>query len=142
MSFNIINFKYSDAELFSQALKIRTKVFVEEQNVPEELEYDGFDDFSNHYLLYYNDYPIAAARVRKTDYGLKLERFAVLKKYRSKGIGKILLEYIIKETDENSLLYLHSQVTAMDFYSRNGFVVYGDAFYEADIKHSKMILKR
>ncbi len=138
----IFPFRFGDSAKMNSALEIRRLVFVIEQNVPPDLEYDGEDNHCNQYLLYLDNIPVATARCRTTEKGIKLERFAVLKEFRSQGVGRILLDYIINETDKNNLLYLHSQESAMSFYSRNGFVKCGDAFYEASIKHYEMMLVR
>src|SRR5580700_3660286 len=65
---------------------IRREVFVGEQNCPPELEWE-FEDESNHFLATIGGEPGGACRWRKTDKGYKLERFAVLKKFRGKGVG-------------------------------------------------------
>ena len=58
--------------------KIRTTVFIEEQNVPEELEWDEYDDTSTHFLAYYNDTPVGTARLLKDGH---IGRMAILKDY-------------------------------------------------------------
>ena len=74
-----------------------------------------------------------------TENGIKLERFAVLKDFRSKGIGKEIVNFILSEISSNNTIYLHAQEAVVDFYKKLGFKVSGDKFYEADILHSKMI---
>ena len=61
---------------------IREKVFVEEQNVSKEEEYDEFELASTHLLASIDKKPVGTCRIRKTKSGVKLERFAVLKNYR------------------------------------------------------------
>jgi predicted GNAT family N-acyltransferase len=126
--------------LFHIALNIRREVFVEEQQIDSTLEFDGLDIKCIHYLGYVEDIPVATARIRTTNDGLKLERFAVLINYRNKGIGKLLLEKIIKdELTKPKKIYLNSQITALRFYKNNGFKVVGQKFYEAGIEHYKML---
>lgn len=139
MDIDIISFSFTEKELFKQAFRIRTVVFTEEQNVPPSLEYDGEDENCTHFLLFLNKNPIATARIRKVCEGIKLERFAVLKDFRNQQIGKILLNYICDFVSENNLLWLNSQEPAVDFYRRHGFTIIGESFYEAGIKHYKMV---
>ena len=138
----IVKFKRKERpDLAEKSHRIRSIVFVEEQFVDPELEYDEFDDSANHYLLYYNDIPIATARWRQTKNGIKLERFATLKEYRNKGIGGNLVNYILKEVIPlKKTIYLNSQLKAVSLYERFGFVKEGEIFKEAEIEHFAMRL--
>jgi predicted GNAT family N-acyltransferase len=121
------------------AFSIRRKVFVQEQNVDPELEYDEHETEATHYLAFYNDIPIGTARWRKTTNGIKLERFAVLPDYRNKGIGDALVQKVLEDVlPLNLTVYLHSQLRACSLYQRNGFVKEGDLFFEAGMEHYKM----
>jgi len=122
-----------------KALEIRKKVFVEEQGVDPRLEYDAHDVEANHYLVLLDNQPVGAARWRKTEYGIKLERFAVLPEYRNKGMGEKLLERIMKDVKPlRKKIYLHAQLRAVPYYERAGFVKQGETFFEADIEHCYM----
>ncbi|MFH2142985.1 MAG: GNAT family N-acetyltransferase [Bacteroidota bacterium] len=139
----IISFNFSDNDNFKIALEIRNEVFVSEQNVDPNLEFDGFDQVSTHYLAIYKNIPVATARWRETDEGIKLERFAVLKDNRNKGFAKILLDQIIKDVSfRKKKIYLNSQTYVVGFYEKFGFEKIGDIFLEANIEHYKMIYKR
>ncbi|MFC2107673.1 GNAT family N-acetyltransferase [Bacteroidota bacterium] len=134
--------KPTHPELARQAFQVRNIVFVEEQMVDPALEYDEFEDIATHYLLYYNDIPVVTARWRKTDKGIKLERFATLKEYRFKKLGDAILGKILSDVKEFDLpVYLHSQLKAVSFYERRGFVKEGEIFVEADIEHYMMKLR-
>jgi len=140
--YNILRFDNSNNELFKKAINIRTSVFVDELNIDPELECDKFDKIAHHYLLLENDIPMATSRWRETSKGIKLERFAVLKESRGKGIGTILLKEVLKDVIPLSkLIYLHSQHTAVNLYLKNGFEIIGQAFEEARIKHFYMEYK-
>ena len=76
----------SGADLES-VFNIREAVFVKEQEVPQEEEYDDFEESSTHFLAMVGNEPAGTARWRTTDKGIKLERFAVLKSFRGKGVG-------------------------------------------------------
>lgn len=132
-------FRTFDQELAKAAFRIREAVFVEEQNVDRAEEYDEFEDEAIHFLAYYNEVPVATARWRNTSKGIKLERFAVLKSYRGKGIGEAVLEAVLKDVPKNKgEIYLHAQVSALGFYEKNNFTKSGDLFEEANIQHYKM----
>ena len=121
------------------AFEIRRKVFVDEQHCPAELEYQN-DDVSTHFLAKCNGVPCGAARWRKTENGIKLERFAVLPEYRGKGVGAHLVKAVLADISGNeSKIYLNSQVSAMDFYIAFGFKPVGERFEEAGIMHQQML---
>ena len=137
----IKRFGFEDKELAEKAFQIRRKVFVEEQGVDPALEYDHEQE-SHHYLMLLGEKPIGAARWRETPGGIKLERFAVLKEYRNRGLGEIILREVIKDVvPSGKKIYLHSQLKAVPFYERNGFVKMGDPFTEAGMKHYCMEYK-
>lgn len=125
--------------------QIRKKVFVEEQNVPESEEYDEFENTARHFLAFFLKHPAGTARWRFTDKGVKLERFAVLKEFRGKGVGHALVQEVLKDIKNHpdyhgQLIYLHAQTTAVPLYSKSGFQPVGEMFLECDIEHFKMIL--
>ena len=93
-SLSVFNFKKSDEKSFQLARSIREIVFVIEQEVDEAEEFDEFEDESIHYLLMLNDKAIATARWRIIGEKTKLERFAMLKEYRNKGYGTLILSLI------------------------------------------------
>ena len=131
--------KAADAAELEMVFAIRRKVFVEEQNCPPELEWE-FEDESAHFLARYEGEPAGAARWRQTDKGYKLERFAVLKEYRGKGVGPALVKTVLQDLPkEASYIYLHAQVQAMNLYAKAGFKAQGALFEEAGIQHYKMV---
>ena len=120
--------------------KIRKKVFVEEQNCDPKDEYE-FEEESTHYLLSEKNIPLATARYRKTENGIKMERFAVLKAERGKGYGLKILQQMILDLSHSKLTkYLHAQVQVVKFYEKVGFKKIGKKFDEVCIMHYKMIL--
>jgi predicted GNAT family N-acyltransferase len=76
---------------YEEALLIRRKVFVEEQQVPLNLEFDDKEMTSYHFLTYSADRPVAAGRMRVTGSCIKFERIATLREFRGQGAGKNLL---------------------------------------------------
>jgi predicted GNAT family N-acyltransferase len=137
-SITIMKFNFGDPEL-QKAFEIRRKVFVDEQHCPPDLEYEN-DDNSTHFLAQYNGVPCGAARWRKTENGIKLERFAVLPDFRGKGIGTHLVKAVLDDIPATSgKVYLNSQLSAMHFYIPLGFNPIGEQFEEAGIMHQQMI---
>ncbi len=136
--FEIKRFSFRDNELAEIANGIRKKVFVEEQGVDPNLEYDHEEE-SHHYLLLLGEKPLATARWRETEKGIKLERFAVIPGFRNRGIGEIILKELLHDVIPlEKPIYLHSQVRAVPFYERNGFHMVGGQFTEAGIDHFLM----
>lgn len=132
---------YLDKDI-KEAFSIRRKVFVEGMNIPVEIELDKYDKIAHQIIAYADEIPAGTARWRKTKEGMKLERFAVLPKFRLLGIGKALAEYILKTLKNEKNIYLNSQHTAIGFYEKLGFYKKGKSFKEAGILHQKMFLKK
>lgn len=138
----IYSFNTVDKEKAELAFSIRNEVFVEEQKVSREEEYDEFEDAATHYLVYNNGRAAGTCRWRFTNYGIKLERFAVKISERNNGIGSLLVSTVLNDVrDFGKLIYLHSQVSAMGLYAKAGFKPEGDLFYEANIPHYKMVFR-
>jgi predicted GNAT family N-acyltransferase len=134
-------FNFSDSDLAKQAFEIRRRVFVEEEGVDPNLEYDHEEE-AHHYLLLLGGKALATARWRETEKGIKLERFAVLPEFRNRGLGGIILKEVINDVSPlGKTIYLHSQLRAVPFYERHGFVKEGDVFYEAGMGHHFMKLR-
>lgn len=119
--------------------QIRTEVFVREQEVPEDLEWDGLDATSRHLLALVGREPVGTGRLADTG---KIGRMAVLSTYRGLGIGERLLAELIRLAVESGRhhVYLHAQVHAAGFYARQGFRAEGEDFMEAGIAHRRMTL--
>ncbi|MCK4705668.1 MAG: GNAT family N-acetyltransferase [Gammaproteobacteria bacterium] len=120
-----------------ELIQIRTSVFVEEQHVPTELEWDEFDEQSTHFLALLNDKPIATARLKPDG---QIGRMAVIKKYRKKGIGTKLLSAATLHARNNgyNMIYLHAQKQAISFYRKFNFICNGIEFLDANILHQAM----
>jgi predicted GNAT family N-acyltransferase len=118
---------------------IRGKVFIEEQNVPREIEWDDHDDTATHFLLTSNTVALGCGRMLPDG---KIGRMAVLPEHRGMGLGRQLLDYIVEYALRNGIsrLYLHAQTHALDFYLAAGFQSFGEEFHEAGIPHAAMEL--
>jgi predicted GNAT family N-acyltransferase len=132
----------SDSKSLDEIFRIRTIVFVEEQNCPPVLEWEN-EDVSHHFLASYFGKPAGACRWRATEKGFKLERFAVLPSFRGKGIAQKMIATILNDLPiDANYIYLHAQLDAMPLYKKFSFVAEGDQFEEAGIQHFKMVLKK
>jgi predicted GNAT family N-acyltransferase len=131
--------KVTQPAQLEQVFAIRREVSVVEQHCPPELEWE-FEEESTHFMALANGVPAGAARWRKTSYGYKLERFAVLKTYRGTGVGQALVKAVMANLPAGaSPIYLNAQVQAMPFYQKLGFYAVGQQFEEAGIQHYKML---
>jgi predicted GNAT family N-acyltransferase len=128
----------SQSEL-KQAMAVRHNVFVEEQGINEQEEFDGLDDSCVQFIVKAAGAIIGTARVRFVAHNCaKIERMSVLKPYRKRGAGTALLLYILSRV-ETSQVILHAQWAAIPFYKACGFRETNGPFFEAGIKHIKMV---
>lgn len=125
-----------------QVYTIRRKVFMEEQEVSLEDEFDGMDEESKHYLATVDGHAAGTARWRRTGHGIKLERFAVIQEFRGKGVAKMLVAQVMKDVladkSGSERVYLHAQMEAVNLYAREGFEKVGNEFMECNIRHVEM----
>jgi predicted GNAT family N-acyltransferase len=131
--------KASKPSQMLEIFEIRRQVFVLEQEVSPDEEYDEHEKSSTHFLAKYKGVSAGTCRFRTTDKGFKLERFAVLSTYRGKGIGAVLVKKCLENLPLNdTYVYLHAQLHAIPFYEKFGFRITGPQFSEAGIEHFKM----
>lgn len=124
-----------------RAFSVRAIVFIGEQHCPYVLEIDEHEHSSIHILGEIDGEPAAAARLRFPGPYAKLERIAVRKEWRGRGIGHALVDFMIEQAKlrGHHTFKMHAQAYLVDFYSRHGFVRHGDLFDEAGIDHYLMI---
>jgi predicted GNAT family N-acyltransferase len=121
-------------------LDLRHTVFVQEQGVPEARERDGLDTDCWHVLARDDaGLPIGCGRLTPEH---KIGRMAVLQEWRGGGVGRALLRELIGRARSQGWteVALDAQVSAIGFYERDGFSVYGDVFDDAGLPHRKMRL--
>jgi len=121
-----------------QLRSVRETVFVQEQSVPLEEEWDALDPLCLHVIARdAQGLPIGTGRLTPEH---KVGRMAVLREWRGKGVGDALLLALIEVARQRGWreLALNSQVSASAFYTRHGFVPYGARFWEAGIEHQAM----
>lgn len=119
---------------------IREIVFVNEQHVPVELEWDGLDADCIHVLAFSGETPIGTARLLLDGH---IGRMAVLKNWRNKGVGSAMLQRLLVEIRHRGIQHavLNAQLVAAGFYRRFGFQTEGEEFMDAGIPHIRMVLK-
>lgn len=121
---------------------IRRAVFIHEQGVDEAEEVDGLDPLSSHYLVWFDGEPVATLRLRRIGNVCKIERMAVSRSFRRRGIGRALLDHVLADfryEPSRAAVILHAQEHAIAFYEKAGFKAEGETFDEAGIRHRRML---
>lgn len=118
--------------------RIRIEVFIREQSIPPEEEWDALDPACLHVLALDAD-GAAVGTGRLTPDG-RIGRMAVLKHWRGQGVGTAILESLLREARAHDLAEcrLNAQIHALGFYARRGFEPYGEEFLEGGIPHRAM----
>jgi len=116
---------------------VREQVFVREQAVPVELEWDEFDPLCQHVVAEAAGQAIGTGRLLPDGH---IGRMAVLESWRRQGVGSALLEALLRLARDRGIrrVRLNAQSRAVAFYARHGFVAEGEEFIEAGIPHRSM----
>jgi predicted GNAT family N-acyltransferase len=119
--------------------RVRTIVFIDEQHVPSNLEWDDRDAVCRHVLALDGATAVGTGRL-DIEYGGKIGRIAVLASHRRSGAGTLLMERLHAIARDARLphVWCHAQVSAAPFYERVGYRVTSPQFLEADIAHVRM----
>ena len=136
---NEVHIRLADWKKDHAALRrIREAVFIAEQAVPAELEWDADDASAVHFLALEGEYPMGTARLLPDGH---IGRVAVLKDWRGLKVGDKLLRAVIEEAEKRGLKQqmLSAQVHASSFYERFGFSVVSDEYLDAGIPHVDMV---
>ncbi len=125
----------------AKAYMVRAIVFIEEQQVAYAEEVDELEHSALHILGEMDGEPMAAARMRFLGEYAKLERIAVRKSWRGRGLGHELVEYMLELARERGFhrFKMHAQAHLVDFYRVHGFEPKGEMFQEARIDHFLMV---
>jgi predicted GNAT family N-acyltransferase len=126
-------------EALAELRAVRDEVFVEEQQVPVELEHDALDPVCTHVIARLLDgTPVGTARLTPDHY---VGRMAVRAPWRGRGVGDALLLALVEEARKRGWpeIRLNSQASAIGFYERHGFHPEGECFMEAGIEHQAMV---
>lgn len=127
-----------------KAFDLRKEVFVEEQGVPLEDEFDEFDTLDGqceHVLVYHEEQPVGTGRIRVVDGTGKLERICIRKSYRQFGLGKVIIQTLEEIAKDKRIgrIKLHGQTHAENFYKKLGYQTSSDMFMEDGIPHILMM---
>ncbi|WP_123040602.1 GNAT family N-acetyltransferase [Cohnella candidum] len=132
-------------EELQRAFSVRKEVFVEEQQVPLDLEMDEYDvsvDACRHFIAEADGRTVGASRWKEYEPGTaKLQRIAVLKSYRGTGVGRLLVQTMEKDAAAQGYrkAVLDAQVSAEEFYKKLGYVTEStETFLDAGIPHVRM----
>jgi len=127
-------------QLEKDAKLIREQVFIQEQGIAPEDEWDDLDATVLHFIVYDREQPIATARLLPQH---SVGRVAVLLPYRKQGVGKILMQHIIDYARYHKLPYLKlsAQTYVTAFYEALGFVGQGEEYLDCGIPHIDMTLE-
>jgi predicted GNAT family N-acyltransferase len=123
--------------LGEDAGRVRRAVFVDEQGIPVELEWDEWDERSVHAVLYRDGQPVATGRLLPDAH---IGRMAVLRTWRRQGLGAVILERLVEEAARRGEreVELAAQSYVCEFYAAHGFEAFGDEFLDVGIPHRKM----
>jgi len=116
---------------------VRDAVFIGEQGISHELEIDGQDESCTHVLVLVDDQSVGTARMTAVG---KVGRVAVLKAFRNRGIGRMIMQALegIATAAGLTRIYFHAQTSAVPFYLESGYKLTGTEFMEAGIPHVAM----
>jgi predicted GNAT family N-acyltransferase len=132
--------RLADWQADAEALRaIRHAVFVVEQQVPADLEWDGIDGACRHAIAENSrGEAIGCGRLLADGH---IGRMAVRAPWRGRGVGAALLIQLVELARETGLrrVVLNAQTHALPFYGRHGFVARGSEFVEAGIPHQEMV---
>jgi predicted GNAT family N-acyltransferase len=132
-------------ELKEGAAALRTEVFVEEQEIPQELEWDEHDAKALHALVLNKlGQPVATGRLLQPQPKLaQIGRMAVSKALRGGNLGRMVIDALVEAARQRGdhQVILHAQCSAEGFYQRLGFKAHGEVFQDAGIDHIEMTMK-
>ena len=116
---------------------LREEVFIREQSVPAEMEWDEFDGQSRHVVAMADGVPIGTGRLLPDGH---IGRMAVLREWRGQGVGSAMLTTLMRDCAQarHARVVLNAQIQAMPFYLRHGFQAEGEEFLDAGIAHRRM----
>lgn len=119
---------------------IRREVFLEEQNIPEEEEFDEFDAQALHLIVYVDEQPAATGRIWHDGHTFRIGRLAVLKTFRGQKIGDLALRLLLFKAFSSGAeaVEISAQTYIVPLYKKFGFKEYGEEYVEAGIAHIAM----
>ncbi|WP_305405642.1 GNAT family N-acetyltransferase [Photobacterium leiognathi] len=116
---------------------VREQVFIQEQQIDPEIEFDGLDSEAVHVLVMDGEQPLGTGRILADGH---IGRIAIMKSARGQGLGAKVVQALVEYAQQQGYprVDLGAQTHAVDFYRKLGFMPYGDEFMEANIPHQAM----
>ncbi|GAD29167.1 acetyltransferase [Photobacterium leiognathi lrivu.4.1] len=116
---------------------VREQVFIQEQQIDPEIEFDGLDSEAVHVLVMDGEQPLGTGRILEDGH---IGRIAIMKSARGQGLGAKVVQALVEYAQQQGYprVDLGAQTHAVDFYRKLGFMPYGDEFMEANIPHQAM----
>ncbi len=138
-----IIYKWIQNNDYKDCFEVREKVFIKEQNISKEEEYDGIDNKCEHIVGYVNNEPVATGRIVIKDGNYYLGRIAVVKEHRGNGYATSLIKEMITHLKQKNIseVYLSSQFYVKELYEKIGFKSFGDVYLDCNIEHISMVYK-
>jgi ElaA protein len=138
-----MNVTIEKTEDLTECHALRVEVFVVEQGVSQEEEFDDLDGVSEHFIARDEGVPVGTARVFELGHVGKIGRVCVAKSHRGTGLGAAIIEVCLDELKSRAGITevkIGAQNYAMDFYARFGFEVVGEEYMDGGIPHHDMVL--
>ncbi|MEC6907925.1 GNAT family N-acetyltransferase [Photobacterium piscicola] len=116
---------------------VREQVFIQEQQIDPEIEFDGLDTQAVHVLVVDGEQPLGTGRILANGH---IGRIAIMQAARGQGLGVKVVRALVEYAKQQGYpkVDLGAQTHAVDFYRKLGFIPYGDEFIEANITHQAM----
>ncbi|KJF97714.1 GNAT family N-acetyltransferase [Photobacterium leiognathi] len=116
---------------------VRDQVFIQEQHIDPEIEFDDLDSEAVHVLVMDGEQPLGTGRILVDGH---IGRIAIMKAARGQGLGAKVVQALVEYAQQQGYprVDLGAQTHAVDFYRKLGFMPYGDEFMEANIPHQAM----
>ncbi|MCD9540931.1 GNAT family N-acetyltransferase [Photobacterium carnosum] len=133
---NIVAFDESNKESIRL---VREQVFIQEQHIDPEIEFDGLDTQAVHVLVVDGEQPLGTGRILANGH---IGRIAIMQAARGQGLGVKVVRALVEYAKQQGYpkVDLGAQTHAVDFYCKLGFTLYGDEFMEANIPHQAMVM--
>ena len=137
MTINLVKIPNDDTK---EIKEIRKVVFNDELDISESHLFDEYDYTCDQFLIKNDEITVGALRLRKENNAIKLERMAILSKFRKMSFGVKAINEVKKHciTKSESKIFLDSIYDVRDFYKKCGFTEMGDIFERVGIRHIRM----
>ena len=127
-------------EDLTEPFAVRREVFIEEQQIPEQEEFDEFETTALHLIVYVDEQTAATGRIWHDGKNFRIGRLAVLKPFRGQKIGDLALRLLLYKAFSSGAqtIEISAQTYIMPLYRKFGFKEYGEEYIEAGLPHMAM----